>query len=90
MTDHATATFELPSTPVSSLRCTACANRACETLSGVPGVTKVDCDAVGSAVLVEYDPGRVSEADLTAEMERFGLSLTETVHHAAWRITGID
>lgn len=90
MSERATATFQLPSTPVSSLRCTACANRACEALADVPGVAKVDCDTVGSAVLVEYDPSRVSESDLGVEMERFGLALSDAVHHAAWRVTGLD
>lgn len=90
MGDRATAVFELPATPVSTLRCTACSNRACETLASIPGVAKVDCDARGAAVTVEYDPARVSESDLGAEMEHFGLSLAETFRHSAWRVQGLD
>lgn len=90
MTERTTATFELPSAPVSTMRCTACANRACEALVDVPGVMRVDCDSAGTSVSVEYDPGRVSESDLVAEMERFGLSFAEAVRHAAWRVTGLD
>jgi copper chaperone CopZ len=90
MSERASATFDLPSGPSAPLRCSACANRACEALGSVPGVARVDCDAAGAAVRVEYDPGRVSEADLAAEMEQFGLELAESVHHAAWRVSGLD
>ena len=90
MSDRASATFDSPGSVSSPLRCTACANRACEALGDVPGVAKVDCDASGATVRIEFDPARVSEADLTIEMERFGLELSESVRHAAWRITGLD
>jgi copper chaperone CopZ len=90
VSDHASATFELPSPQKSTLRCSACANRACEALGAVPGVSKVECDAAGVSVRVDFDPGRLSESDLAVEMERFGLELGETVHHEAWRITGLD
>lgn len=90
MTDHASATFEVPSAQAAPVRCAACANRACEALGGVPGVARVDCDAAGATVRVEFDPGRVSESDLVTEMERFGLELSDTIHHAAWRVTGLD
>lgn len=90
MSDRATATFELPTTAPSPVRCTACANRACEALGEVPGVARVDCDAVGATVSVEFDPSRVSEADLVVEMDRFGMDLAQSVRHEAWRITGLD
>lgn len=90
MSENATATFELPSAQASPLRCAACATRACEALGQVPGVSKVDCDSAGSSVRVEFDPARVSEADLSVEMERFGLELAESVHHAAFRVAGLD
>ena len=90
MTDRATATFDFAAITEAPLKCAACANRACEALGSIPGVQKVDCNVAGSAVQVEYDPGRLSEADLGVEMERFGLELAEAVHHAAWRVTGLD
>jgi hypothetical protein len=62
----------------------------CEALSDVPGVVRVECDATGANVRVEYDTDRLGEADLEAEMDRFGLALSENVSHAAWKIVGLD
>lgn len=90
MSERASATFQLPTSPSPGLRCTACANRACEMLAEVPGVGKVDCDTGGAAIRIEFDSERVTEADLTVAMERFGLQLAESAHHAAWRVTGLD
>ena len=90
MTGHATATFDLPGDGSSRLRCSACAKRACEALGEVPGVARIDCDAAAGTVRVEYDPSRLSEADLSAEMDRFGLELSKSVHHAAWSVAGLD
>lgn len=88
--ERANATFQLPASPASGLRCTACANRACEMLGEFPGVGKVECDTGGAAVRIEFDPTRVTEADLSVAMDRFGLHLAETAYHCAWRITGLD
>lgn len=90
MSDRATATFEIPATQVSRVRCTACASRACEALGKVPGVTRVECDHQGGTVRVEFDPARITEADLALETERFGMAMAESVHHDAWRVTGLD
>ena len=90
MSERTTATFDLPSVQVSRVRCSACASRACEALSELPGVTKVDCDLEASAVHVEFDPDRISEDDLAGETERLGLQLAERVRHVAWRVTGLD
>lgn len=90
MSAHGTATFELPGARSAVVRCTACANRACEALGDVPGVSKVDCDAMASTVRVEFDARRVSESELVSEMERFGLELAESLRHEAWRVTGLD
>lgn len=90
MTERASATFEIPGVQVSRVRCTACASRACEALGRVPGVTRVDCDHEGGSVRVEFDPTRITEADLAVETERFGLELADSVHHVAWRVSGLD
>jgi copper chaperone CopZ len=90
VSERATATFDLPGVQVSRVRCTACANRVCETLGTLPGVMRVDCDTVGGAVRVEFDPARITEADLAVETERFGLELADTLRHATWRVTGLD
>ena len=90
MTNRAVATFDLPGDESSRLRCTACANRACEALGDLVGVIKIDCDIPASAVRVEFDTTVVSEPELAAQMERFGLELARSVRHAAWRVTGLD
>ena len=90
MSDRAVATFDLPRDESSRLRCTACANRACEALRERVGVMRIDCDIPASAVRVEFDPSAVSERELAAQMERFGLELARSVRHAAWRVTGLD
>lgn len=90
MNERASAVFDIPAPQVSRVRCMECAGKACETLKTVPGVAKVDCDAGASSVRVEFDPSRVTEADLAAELDRFGMHLAESVRHAAWRVTGLD
>jgi len=42
------------------------------------------------SVRIEFDPARVTEADLAVEMDRFGMELADSFRHAAWRITGLD
>ena len=90
MSERAVATFDLPRPGSAALRCAACANRACEAIAEVPGVLRIDCDAAGSTVRVEFDPVRVSESELATQMDRFGLEFAESVRHTAWRVTGLD
>lgn len=90
MSERASAVFDIPSPRVSRMRCVECANRACRTVGDVPGVLKVDCDSSATSVRVEFDPGRISESDIAAELDRFGLELAESTRHAAWRIIGLD
>lgn len=85
----ATATFQIPAPRPPAPRCAECAARVCAALEQVPGVVRADCSS-GSTVVVEFDPARVSEAELAAEVERFGMELAESVAHAAWRVTGLD
>jgi copper chaperone CopZ len=90
VSERATAVLDIPAPQVSRLRCQGCATRACEQLSSIPGVIKVDCGDSSSSVDVEFDPQRISEADLLSMLERYGMTLSELHHHAAWRITGLD
>lgn len=90
MSATATATFDIPSPAVGRVRCADCAARACEALSGVPGVLSTDCDRAGGTVRVEFDAARISESDLAAQLKAFGIELAERTGHAAWRITGLD
>ncbi len=84
------ATFEIPASPETSVRCLGCAQRVCEALQDVPGVMRVDCDPTGGAVRIDYDDERISEGELTEDLDRFGYDLSTAVRHAAWRITGLD
>lgn len=90
MSERASAVFEIPAPQVARVRCLECADRACDVLQQVPGVAKVECDNGATTVRVEFDPGRITEADLAAELDRFGLELAEAKRHAAWRVTGLD
>lgn len=91
MSEQATATFALPHVREGSgVKCERCAERACDSLQGVPGVERVECDSASESVRVHFDPARVSEADLSALLAAYGLELSEAVRHAAWRITGLD
>jgi len=56
----------------------------------VAGVTRVECDPGGGLVRVEFDPDRVTEPSLAEELERLGMTLAASVHHAAWRVSGLD
>lgn len=90
MSDRASAVFDIPAPEASVVRCAECASRVCDSLRDVPGVHNVDCDGAGASVRVEYDPDRVSESDLEAEVSRFGAELGRGIAHAAWRVTGLD
>ncbi len=84
------ATFEIPANPETSVRCLGCAQRVCEALQDVPGVMRVDCDPTGGGVRIDYDDDRITERELTDDLDRFGYDLSTAVRHAAWRITGLD
>ena len=90
MSSRVSATFALPAPGHETVRCLECASRVCESLQEVPGVARVECGASGTEVLVEFDPGRIGEADIAEEMRQFGLELADEFAHAAWRITGLD
>lgn len=90
MSERASATFALPAAGTGAVRCTACGNRACESIGALPGVYRVECDAGGGAVRVEFDAARVTEDDLSAAMHQLGLELEKSVRHTAWRVTGLD
>ncbi len=87
---HVTATFDIPAGGFDRIRCAECAARACDALRQIPGVTKIECEEQRGTVQVDFDPARVSEADIRVELEHFGLREAERVVHHAWRVTGLD
>jgi copper chaperone CopZ len=84
------ATFEIPGSAESAVRCLGCAERVCQALQEVPGVMRVECDPSGGAVRVDYDDERITEGELSEDLDRFGYDLSSAVRHAAWRIMGLD
>lgn len=85
-----TAVFDLPKERSTSLRCAACADRACEAMGRVPGVVRVECDAVQSQVRVEFDAARVSADEISRRVTHFDLEFDQSIAHKAWRISGLD
>jgi Cd2+/Zn2+-exporting ATPase len=61
----------------------------CARVEEMPGVLRVECEAVGP-MRVEFDPSRISEDALGAEMHRYGAELAGVLAHAVWRISGLD
>ena len=86
---RAIATFTIPVHAEQGVRCAECASRLCAQVEVLPGVTRVECDP-GGTMRVEYDLTRVSEADLSAATERYGLELAGVYEHAVWHVTGLD
>ena len=86
---RAIATFTVPVPAEQGVRCAECVSRVCAQVETVPGVARVECDPRGT-MRVEYDLTRVSEADLSAATERYGLELAGVYEHAAWHVTGLD
>lgn len=86
---RAAATFRIPSHADKGVRCQQCASRLCAQVEEMPGVARVECDPRGT-LRVEYDPSRVSEADLSSATERYGIELAGVYEHAVWHVTGLD
>ena len=86
---HSIATFTIPVHAEKGVRCAECAARVCAQVEAMPGVARVECDPRGS-MRVEYDSGRVSESDLAAATDRYGIELAGVYRHAVWHVTGLD
>jgi len=70
--------------------CAACAERVCTGVSALDGVTDVTCDLAHGSLAVEHDTGRLSRADVETSVRRIALEVTDSVAHAAYRLTGLD
>lgn len=89
MSGRATATFELPLSAEKGVRCARCASRVCAQVEEMQGVLHVECDPRGE-MRVDYDPDRVTSAQLGMATERFGAQLAGVYAHATWHVTGLD
>ncbi|HET6350720.1 MAG TPA: cation transporter [Coriobacteriia bacterium] len=85
-----TAVFELPKERSTSLRCTACADRACESVGRVPGVVRVECDSAHSQVRVEFNTLKTTAADIERQLSHSELEFEQAIAHKAWRVSGLD
>jgi len=54
------------------MTCEGCVKSVTRTLSGVPGVQKVDVSLVGSSARVTYDPAKSGLADFKRAVEGAG------------------
>jgi Cd2+/Zn2+-exporting ATPase len=86
---RASASFELPAHGAAGHRCTECESRLCARVEGMPGVSRVECDASGP-LRVEFDPTVTTPEELDAETRRYGAELEGSYVHAVWRVTGLD
>jgi copper chaperone len=57
---------------VQGMTCEGCVKSVTRTLSGVPGVEKVDVSLAEARARITYDPGKAGPADLRRAVERAG------------------
>jgi Cu+-exporting ATPase len=57
---------------ISGMHCASCAARIEAALAAIPGVGRATVSIASRRALVEYDPGRVTRADLEAVIEKTG------------------
>ena len=57
---------------VEGMHCEGCVKSVTRTLSGLPGVDKVDVSLEASRATVTYDPARSGPADMKRAVERAG------------------
>lgn len=70
--------------------CVACAERVCAGVLELDGVADARCDAEAGELEVTYDPAVASRAQLRLAVERRALEESDSVGHAAYRLTGLD
>jgi Cd2+/Zn2+-exporting ATPase len=87
--ERASAQFDLPPREGEERRCAECETRLQDRIGVMPGVVSAECDA-GGPIRVEFDPSKVTEAELAAETLRHCAELDEAYAHAVWRVTGLD
>lgn len=70
--------------------CSSCGERVCTAIAEVDGVIEATCDAELGALTVTRDPKQLSRGDLDGLVHRIALEATDSVAHAAYRLTGLD
>ena len=65
-------TMETVELKVEGMDCEGCVKSVTRTLSGVPGVEKVDVSLADGRARVTYDPAKAGPADLKRAVERAG------------------
>lgn len=70
--------------------CVACAERICAGVRELDGVADARCDAEAGELEVTYDPSVAPPTGLRIAVERRALEESDSVGHAAYRLTGLD
>ncbi len=64
--------------PVAGMTCAACASRIEKVLNRDDAITRAQVNFGNTSATIEYDPARLSPADLVARIEKTGFSVPET------------
>ncbi len=70
------------SLPITGMHCASCANIISRKLRKMPGVTSAEVHYGTEKANVSFDEGKVSVAQMNAEIGKLGYSLTDTSPHA--------
>lgn len=82
--------FDLPALLPGDYYCGGCAERVCGAVVEIDGVVSASCDLEEGVLTIEYLPRTVGLGDLEARVRRLALEETNSVGHAAYRLTGLD
>jgi copper chaperone CopZ len=83
-------TFDLTALLPGDYYCGGCAERVCASVVGIEGVASASCDLEEGVLVVEYLPRTIGLAELEARVRRLALEETDSIGHAAYRLTGLD
>jgi len=70
--------------------CTGCAERVCERVRAIPGVTASRCDVVSGVLSIDHDIRELPARRLAEGVRRIALEEADAVVHAAYRLEGLD
>lgn len=90
MSEPRTHEFDLVAMVPGPRYCTGCAERVCARTAELDGVEHSTCDPEAGMLTVTYLPGEVSVHVLEEQIRRLALEETDSVGHAAYRLTGLD
>ena len=90
MTEPLTQEFDLTKLLSGPYYCVGCAGRVCRDIAALSGVVDSACDVEAGTLTVTYRPRELHARDLETAVRRLALEATDSVGHAAYRLTGLD